>query len=97
MKDMEENDGGKLLISLVEPVVYLKSAGFSGRRLTRNGLVPPSMIRGVLTLRLSKPTKISSIGIELTAKSYIRLPHGTLSILNHYHINSPTPAFFGEP
>jgi len=77
MKEREEKDKSKLNIRLAEPVIYLKDVDFSGRCRTHNELSPPSMVRGILVLHLSKPTKISSVEIELTAKSSTRYPEGT--------------------
>ena len=85
MKRHEEKS--KLTIRLAEPVVYLKDVDFSGRHRTHNELSPPSMVRGILVLHLSKPTKICSIDIELTAKSSIYHPEGTL--LSRCRIVSP--------
>lgn len=78
MKGREEKEKSKLTIRLAEPVVYLKDVDFSGRHQTHNELSPPSMVRGILVLHLSKPTKICSIDIELTAKSSVHHPEGTL-------------------
>jgi hypothetical protein len=80
MKEREEKEKSKLSIRLAEPVIYLKDVDFSGRRRTHNELSPPSIVRGILVLHLSKPTKICSIGIELSAKSSTRYPEGTLPI-----------------
>lgn len=93
MKDRKENDKSTLSIHLLEPTVYLKSADVSGRRRARNEHPQPSAIRGVLALHLSEPRKIYSIGIELTAKSYIRLPHCTFPnsecLLSHLLTHRP--------
>ena len=84
MKAYEEKEKSKLAIRLAEPVVYLKDVDFSGRHRTHNELSPPSMVRGILVLRLPKPTKICSIGIELTAKSSTHYPEGVLLIRQCY-------------
>jgi len=81
MKPREDKDKSKLAIRLAEPVVYLKDVDFSGRHRTHNELSPPSMVRGILVLRLSKPTKICSIDTQLTAKSLTRYPEGALPIV----------------
>jgi len=91
MKGREEKEKSELTIRLAEPVVYLKDVDFSGRHRTHNELSPPSMVRGILVLRLSKPTKICSVDIELTGKSSTRYPEGALPIPRHCHIPwSPT-------
>ena len=69
MNGREEKEKSRLTIRLAEPVVYLKDVDFSGKDRTHNELSPPSIVRGILVLHLSKPTKICSIDIELTAKS----------------------------
>lgn len=80
MKEHDEREKSKLTIRLAEPVIYLKDVDFSGRHRTHNEVSPPSMVRGILVLNLSKPTKICSIDIELTAKSATHYPEGTLAI-----------------
>lgn len=84
MKEREEKDKSKLSIRLTESVIYLKDVDFSGRSYTHNELSPPSMVRGVLVLHLSKPTKICSIGVELTAKSATRWPEGPSFFQSHH-------------
>jgi hypothetical protein len=84
MKEREEREKSKLTIRLAEPVIYLKDVDFSGRHRTHNELSPPSLVRGILVLHLSKPTKISSIVVELTAKSSTRHPEGTLPRRYHH-------------
>lgn len=69
-----------LQIRLTEPVIFLRgpSTGFDLRgrpQLIRND-GPPAMLRGLLTLRLSKPTKIRSIAIKLTGKARTEWPEG---------------------
>lgn len=94
MKEPEDNDKSNLSIRLVEPAVYLKDVDFSGKR--RTHISPPSMVRGILSLHLSKPTKICSIGIELTAKSNTCWPEGTLPILSYRCTISPSIVVVGD-
>ena len=89
MKEREEKDKSGLTIRLAESVTYLKDVDFSGRCRTHNELSPPSMVRGILVLHLSKPTKICSVGIELTARSSTRWPDGTSPIQDHHIPYSP--------
>lgn len=66
-----------LSIRLTESVVFLRTGDGTGR--TRGGTqaqAPPAMIRGLLTLNLVKPTKISSIEIELVGKTSTAWPEG---------------------
>lgn len=73
---MSQKLKNSLTIKLTEPVVYLKDVDFTGRRRTHNETAPPSMLRGLLVLTLVKPTRISSIEIELQGRSSITMPEG---------------------
>ncbi|KAH9955044.1 hypothetical protein BC827DRAFT_1239682 [Russula dissimulans] len=55
-----------LSLSLTESVLFLRTPDFSAR-LHEN--VPPSMLRGLLILTLCKPTRISSIQVDLIGES----------------------------
>jgi hypothetical protein len=61
-----------LTIGLAQSAVFL-NAGYNhnsrGRRQRNDEPGPPSMLRGLLTLHLVKPTRISSIEIELEGKA----------------------------
>jgi hypothetical protein len=71
-----------LQIRLTEPVIFLRgpSTGtdFRGRPQTvvRDG--QPAIVRGLLTLRLNKPTRIRNISISLEGKSRTEWPEGEL-------------------
>jgi hypothetical protein len=56
----------ELTIRLTEPVVFVPRATGTGRE--------PSMVRGHLTLALSKPMRISSISLELQATLSVYVP-----------------------
>ncbi|KZV66431.1 hypothetical protein PENSPDRAFT_654907 [Peniophora sp. CONT] len=62
-----------LNISLTESTVFLRGVDFTGRRRNHDNEMP-AMIRGLLTLELSKPTRISSIEVELQGKTSSALP-----------------------
>lgn len=62
-----------LTISLTENTVFLRGVDFTGRRRNHDNETP-AIIRGLLTLELSKPTRISSIEIELQGKTATSLP-----------------------
>ncbi|KAF9777874.1 hypothetical protein BJ322DRAFT_1176291 [Thelephora terrestris] len=100
MKEREEKDKSNLTIRLAESVIYLKDVDFSGRHYTHNELSPPSMVRGVLVLHLSKPTKICSIGIELTAKSATRWPEGAgsrrVEVTEEHQLYSSSTIYFRQ-
>lgn len=55
-----------LAISLIDPIVFLRGVDFSRGR---HENAPPSILRGLLTLCLTKPTRISSIEVELIGQS----------------------------
>ncbi|WVQ96129.1 hypothetical protein IAU59_003231 [Kwoniella sp. CBS 9459] len=69
-----------LQIRLTEPVIFLKgpSTGldFRGRPQTVRQDGQPAMVRGLLTLRLNKPTRIRSIAIKLEGKARTEWPEG---------------------
>jgi hypothetical protein len=61
-----EPHNNSLSISLIDPIVFLRGVDFSSGR---HENAPPSILRGLLTLRLTKPTRISSIRVELIGHS----------------------------
>ena len=66
-----------LTIRLSESVVFLRGSvesTVSGRR-TQNDS-QPAMLRGLLTLTIVKPTKISSIELKLEGKTVTAWPEG---------------------
>lgn len=69
-----------LQIRLTEPVIFLRgpSTGldFRGRPQVVRQDAPPAMLRGLLTLRLSKPTRIRKIDIKLEGKARTEWPEG---------------------
>ncbi|KAI0002225.1 hypothetical protein BJV74DRAFT_986079 [Russula compacta] len=58
-----------LSISLAESLLFLRSADISTHRSTTVANTPPSILRGLLILTLVKPTRISSIQVELVGES----------------------------
>ena len=68
-----------LTISLAESVVFRKNTSCGGRR--PNDASPASSLRGLLILDLCKPTRISSIELELTGKSSTSWLRGTHNIV----------------
>ncbi|TFY60898.1 hypothetical protein EVJ58_g4850 [Rhodofomes roseus] len=63
-------------IRLAESVVFLRAGDATGRPRNMQSDAPPGMLRGLLTLTLVKPTKISSIEIELVGKTSTAWPEG---------------------
>jgi hypothetical protein len=70
-----------LSISLTESVVFLRSVDVSSHRPTTRENTPPSILRGLLILSLVKPTRISSIKVDLIGQSVTTWTEGTLSHL----------------
>lgn len=69
-----------LQIRLTEPVIFLRgpSTGydFRGRPQVVRQDAPPAMLRGLLTLRLNKATRIRKIDIKLEGKARTEWPEG---------------------
>jgi hypothetical protein len=69
-----------LSIRLAESAVFLPTDGAPNRRVNdrfdRNGL-----LRGLLVLDLVKPTKITSIDVDLSAISSVSWPEGAFHVL----------------
>lgn len=69
-----------LQIRLTEPVVFLRgpTTGLDhrGRPTGIDANAAPAMLRGLLTLRLSKATRIRSITVKLDGKSRTEWPEG---------------------
>ena len=59
-----------LTITLTEPLVILRTTDVAGGHSLPGGSAPPSAVRGLLALDLSKASRISSIEVELMAISY---------------------------
>jgi hypothetical protein len=57
-----------LRIRLTESVVFLRTSDPTGRDHHQENAAP-AMVRGLLTLNIVKPTRISSIEIELQGKA----------------------------
>ncbi|KAL7413078.1 hypothetical protein BDY24DRAFT_72785 [Mrakia frigida] len=67
-------------IELTEPVVFLRGPATGedsrGRRTLQRDDVPPALLRGVLTLTLTKPSRIKRIDIVLEGKARTEWPEG---------------------
>ena len=70
-----------LSVSLAESVVFLRSVDVSTRRPVTAANGPPSMLRGLLILNLVRPTRISSIRVDLVGESVTMWTEGTSSHL----------------
>lgn len=62
-------------IRLAESVVFLRAGDATGR-FRHPVSEPPAMLRGLLVLNLVKPTKITSIEVELVCKTNTSWPEG---------------------
>ena len=63
-------------IRLAESVVFLRAGDATGRQRTMQADASPGMVRGLLVLTLAKPTRITSIEVELTGKTNTAWPEG---------------------
>ncbi|CAK9780678.1 hypothetical protein CC85DRAFT_313564 [Cutaneotrichosporon oleaginosum] len=93
-----------LQIRLTEPVIYLRGtstgADFRGRPQQARDDGPSAVVRGLLTLRLSKPTRIRNISITLEGNARTEWPEGigpkrTDTYEEHELINETTTFFSG--
>lgn len=78
--DLELDDGPKpksnsLSIRLTESAVFLSTDGHTPVR-GRNSEQRSTLLRGLLTLNLVKPTKIKSIDVQLIATASSAWPEG---------------------
>ncbi|KAI0079231.1 hypothetical protein K474DRAFT_1592279 [Panus rudis PR-1116 ss-1] len=84
-------------IRLTESVVFLRAGDATGRFRNPAG-EPPAMLRGLLVLNLSKPTKISSIEVELTCKTTTAWPEGVgarrIDVSEEHKIYSQSYVYF---
>lgn len=66
-------------LRLTEPVIFLRSGSDSASRRRRRGRAeyPPALLRGLLTLKLVKPTKIKSIEVEFEGLTRTDWPDGS--------------------
>ncbi|KAH7882072.1 hypothetical protein F5I97DRAFT_1817668 [Phlebopus sp. FC_14] len=86
-----------LSIRLTEPVVFLRSSDPSGRH-PPDASDPPALVRGLLTLNVVKPTRISSIEVELACVAMTSWPEGVgtrrIDVTEEHKIYSATATFF---
>ncbi|KAF8554937.1 hypothetical protein OG21DRAFT_1439498 [Imleria badia] len=92
-----------LSIRLTEPVVPLRNTPDCTTSRHRGGeMLPPAIVRGLLTLKLTKPTKVSSIELQLHAKASTRYAQGAgpsrVDVTEQYKVHSvSTVVFKAEP
>lgn len=78
-----------LSLRLTEPVVFLRSGSDSASRRRRRGRAeyPPTLLRGILTLNLTKPTRIKSIEVEFEGISRTDWPDGSSIFYTFYFLH----------
>ncbi|KAH9013780.1 hypothetical protein EDB84DRAFT_1531755 [Lactarius hengduanensis] len=98
---MFEPHSNSLSISLIDPIVFLRGVDDSSWRATVHENAPPSILRGLLTLCLAKPTRISSIQVELIGQSMTTWLEGTVvrptEMRDENKLFSATQTFFQAP
>ncbi|KAG8929308.1 hypothetical protein FRC03_008933 [Tulasnella sp. 419] len=68
-----------LHVNLTEPVIFLRRSGdttASGRRRQPTVDPPPAVLRGIVTLKLSKPTKIKTVSVNFSGIVKTEWPEG---------------------
>ncbi|KAF7296100.1 Arrestin-C domain-containing protein [Mycena kentingensis (nom. inval.)] len=87
-----------LTIRLNEAAVFVRTNENNARRRTDDTGSRSSMLRGLLTLELAKPTKITSIDLELQAKSFTIWPEGVgarrVEVQEEHKVFSESVVFF---
>ncbi|KAH9942155.1 uncharacterized protein BXZ73DRAFT_41120 [Epithele typhae] len=85
-------------VRLAESVVFLRAGDATGRQRTIQADAAPGMVRGLLVLTLAKPTRITSIEVELLGKTVTAWPEGVgarrVEITEDHVIHSQTCVFF---
>ncbi|KAG0702860.1 hypothetical protein DFH29DRAFT_919320 [Suillus ampliporus] len=86
-----------LCIRLTESVVFLRASDPTGRDLVQDNAAP-AMVRGLLTLNIMKPTRISSIEIELQGKATTSSFEGVgarrIEVTEQHKVFSASSVFF---
>ncbi|KAI0696679.1 hypothetical protein C8T65DRAFT_663417 [Cerioporus squamosus] len=85
-------------IRLAESVVFLRAGDATGRQRTMQADASPGMVRGLLVLNLAKPTRITSIEVELVGRTVTAWPEGVgarrIEITEEHDIYSQSYVFF---
>ncbi|KAI9441622.1 hypothetical protein H4582DRAFT_1933830 [Lactarius indigo] len=96
-----EPHSNSLSISLIDPIVFLRGVDHSSWRATVHENAPPSILRGLLVLYLTKPTRISSIQVELVGQSVTTWLEGSavrpVEMRDEDKLFSATQTFFQAP
>ncbi|KAH0829142.1 hypothetical protein J3R83DRAFT_2618 [Lanmaoa asiatica] len=87
-----------LSIRLTEQVVPLRNTLDHASRHRDREMLPPAAVRGLLTLKLAKPTKVSRIELELQAKATSNYTQGAgpshTCVTEQYKVHSTSTVIF---
>ena len=72
-KPLASGNGINVNISLTEPVLYLQ-----GFEQTDTSERSTAMLRGTMTLRVTKPTKVKAINLKFRGKAITKWPEGII-------------------
>ncbi|KIJ66043.1 hypothetical protein HYDPIDRAFT_87351 [Hydnomerulius pinastri MD-312] len=90
------HEKNSLSIRLTEPVVFVRGSERESRHDGDTTL--PAVVRGLLTLKLAKPIKISSIELELEGKATTTWPEGAgpsrIEVTEQYKVHSISTVVF---
>ncbi|CAA7260536.1 unnamed protein product [Cyclocybe aegerita] len=94
-----KSDKNSLYIRLTESAVFLRTDGAPGtRRANLSSADRSAMLRGLLVLELVKPTKITSIEVELSAMTSTAWPEGVgarrIEVTEEHHAFHATTTYF---
>ncbi|KAJ3505975.1 hypothetical protein NLJ89_g7130 [Agrocybe chaxingu] len=94
-----KSDKNNLYIRLTESAVFLRTDGAPGtRRANLSSADRSAMLRGLLVLELVKPTKITSIEVELSATTSTAWPEGVgarrIEVTEEHHAFHATTTYF---
>lgn len=76
--------GPILTIKLMEPFVFVTAPTRHVHRAAESGAGGPVLVRGLLTLKVPKPTKITGIDVTLTGQSVTDWPEGSRDRFESY-------------
>ncbi|KAH7910031.1 hypothetical protein BJ138DRAFT_1065976 [Hygrophoropsis aurantiaca] len=92
------HDKNSLCIRLTESMVFLRTSDPTGRHAEDGSSTSPAMVRGLLTLNISKPTRISSIELELQGRATTSWPEGVgarrIEVTEQHKVYSASTVFF---
>ncbi|KAF9553024.1 hypothetical protein CPC08DRAFT_698073 [Agrocybe pediades] len=97
-KDSRQKKANSLSIRLTESAVFLRSDVGPSRRHQQQDNIRTSVLRGLLVLDLVKPTKITSIEVELNATTSTAWPEGIgarrIDVTETHNVFNATTTYF---